>query len=793
MADQERWRLNSFFGRVKKINIKGPRGEIIREITGPDDFLDFISNRENRRNIAHYQHEVIPKNVSRRENIESATKGYRKLVKMKTGKTVPVTHGGEARERFGITLMEPKTARSRLLREVDEMKEDIIDRIPNDQLLEIAKRKNAERYYSILENNELGEYNSNAEKAEAIRSYIRNRRMTASPATSPDGYASSIVWEAGKNLGMVSRETRFGSNAYDDIDKVLRRDKSTELGAKILIKKDIRSRLGPKGSPQRRIFEEIKQSEGLTDLEALRYVNTPQGKQDFLNRVLTKTREGRLHKSTARSIQNKMNLPGGDLVFKEIETPVYRNERQQKTVIGRILDYKSSAEQRVAVKLLHRKMSQDPDAVKALQKGTDDEIREKLPKSVSYHELRDVKGGDVNASVIKHLRKAGVEVTDLPPDIEAKATGEYYKPTGKTPREKTIRYTAPKSRVAPGGGLLFGSKKVSYIGGKPVWVKTPGRIQTALAGIGGKIKSRITPGRRDKEKIYRELKEREDLRYLTDEEKRYAAYASPVTRRQIIQRGRRMYYDEAYRAKQLAKKERRRGFYQAKLEKAMIESERRHKAAVSPWWRAWYGLTHNTKILVGVALIVSLLFLPIGLFHVLGWAIAVGVVRLVMFVIWVFVELWWLIAQGLVGIINLIGQAITSVFNWIGSSFTNAVGQSFTPFKHILVQNVKLVDIVDGKRTILGITWGEWNLVPPSFLKLDSFMPRTFDTDVLIAKIWPALSGFFKWYTQPIADRYTEWISQAEWYHVGAAIGIPIVIMIILAAAAILHIRRKLI
>jgi hypothetical protein len=488
-----------------------------------------------------------------------------------------------------------------------------------------------------------------------------------------------------------------------------------------------------------------------------------------------------------------MNLPGGNIVFKEIEAPVYRNERQQKTVIGRLLDYKSSAEQRVAVKLLHQKMSQDPEAVKALQKGTDDEVRAKLPKSVSYHELRSIEGKDVNASVIKHLRKAGVEVTDLPPDLEAKASGEYYKPIGKTPREKTIRATTPKSRIVTGGVGLLGSKKVGYVGGRPVWVKTPGRIQTALAGIGGKIKSIVTPGKKDKEKIYRELKEREDLRYLTDEEKRYAAYASPVTRRQIIQRGRRMYYDEAYRAKQLAKKERRRGFYQAKLEKAMIESERRHKAAVSPWWRAWYGLTHNTKILVGVALIVSLLFLPIGLFHVLGWAIAVGVVSLVMFVIWVFVELWWLIAQGLVGIINLIGQAITSVFNWIGSSFTNAVGQSFTPFKHILVQNVKLVSTTGGRRTILGITWGEWNLVPPSFLKLDSFMPTKFDTDVLITKIWPALRGFFDWYTKPIAEHYTNWISQAEWYHVGAAIGIPIVIIIIIVVVVILHIRRKLV
>ena len=339
------------------------------------------------------------------------------------------------------------------------------------------------------------------------------------------------------------------------------------------------------------------------------------------------------------------------------------------------------------------------------------------------------------------------------------------------------------------------------------------------AGVLGKLKSHISPKKtapaasastiqpqikkplkikttlRGKQlKTFRKLQKQPYSKYLSTAELEFASSSDPVTRKLKLAKARRMYRDPAYRAKILSKREEGKGFYEAKLESTKRLSKRRMKAATSPWWRAWYGISHNLWVLLGVVLAIAILFLPIGMFHVLGWSLAVGIVSLVMFIVWIFIEGWWLIAQGMVAGINFIGQAIVGVINWIGGAFAGALGMSFTPFEHILVQNMNLVGTdAAGNRVILGMKWGEANLVPPSFLKLDEFMPTSFDTDTIIAKIIPGIRSLFTWYTQPIADRYTQWISEVPWYTVGAVIGIPIALIVLGIVAAAVYVRRKMI
>ncbi len=380
-------------------------------------------------------------------------------------------------------------------------------------------------------------------------------------------------------------------------------------------------------------------------------------------------------------------------------------------------------------------------------------------------------------------RKSIIRATGRSPSIILKNKGE-------DPMDSENNNSIENRQVKKG--------RFSSIRSKISWKKSKRGPAGAPGAVGvpqGKKPSTIKTMLKGRQlKTFRKLQKQPYSKYLSIGQMERAASVDPVSRKMLLAQAKKMYRDPAYRAKIQAKREAGKGYYEARLERARRESQRRMKAAKSPFWRAWYGLSHNLWVLIGVVLAIAILFLPIGMFHVLGWALAVGIVSLVMFIIWVFIELWWMIAQALVAVINLFGQVIVGVFNYIGGAIAGALGQSFTPFQHILVQNMHIVERgPNGERIILGITWGEWNLIPPSFLKLDEFMPREFDTDVLIVKLWPALRSFFNWYTNPIAERYTAWISTAPWYVVGATIGIPIALIIIAIVVAALYVRRKMI
>lgn len=802
-------KIHSAFGRINKVTLEDSSGNVVREINGPEEFIDFVSKPENKYTISNYIHKVEPKHISEKkpvDSIKSSTSGYRKIVTEATRKNnIRVTHGGRAVERYGEKLSMPSSSQSKFLRGLERDKDSIMNRASDKKIIEIARRKDATRYYKMLDDNQLDEYNSTGEKAEAIRQFVRKRNMTGSNK-SVDGYASGIVWDTGKEINspeMRSLTDMLGSTAFENLDSNLRRNRSNERDALKIMQKKIRKKYGGKGTSSRKVFDEIKDVNNLrTDVETMKYLDSERGEQDIRKRIESKVMRDDMSIKSANSVIKDLNLRGGIINKKSMDLE-FRKTTEQKNAIGKVLGYTgSSSGNSLGAKYIYEKLSSNPDAVKTLQKGTDDDIRSKLPGSVSYNDLRAFKGEDITLQETKHFRQAGVEVTGLPPDLEAKLEGTSIKPsTGSgrgRPRGSTGgsggSYGSKRTQYTKGGSLL-GGEEIVYVGGKPVTKKRKGRIAQSLSDAGGSIKSKITPNTKDVRKIYDDLDDRKDLIYLTDEEKRYAAGAGYATRKRIIAKGQKMYRDPAYRAKKFAKKEETKGLYESKLAGAQKKSKRRMKAATSPWWKMWYTLTNNLMVLIGVVIALSILFLPIGLFYVTGWLIAAGLVSLVMFIIWVFIELWFLIAQALVAVINMIGQAIIGIINWVGFTITNAFGQSFTPFEHILVQNMNLVQIdpVTGEKMILGITFGAWNLVPPSFLKLDSFMPTSFDTDTIITKIFPAIRQFFTWYTEPLALRYTNYIATAEWYEIAAILGIPIVLIIIALVVGLFYVRRKMI
>jgi len=353
------------------------------------------------------------------------------------------------------------------------------------------------------------------------------------------------------------------------------------------------------------------------------------------------------------------------------------------------------------------------------------------------------------------------------------------------------------SRSGGGGGTsksksLFSKEKVVETKpGKYEIRKEKGRIRSwfgkATKGKGTLVKTKVPYTKERKAYLYQKYKPA-----VGEKEAEYLAAGKgtwPWSKYFGRKRAERMSWDEAYRSQQMARKTKKEGWGRYKVERAVRESEQLQKVAASPWRVGFHKLSQRMTWLIVALLVIGVLFLPMGLFHVVGWSLAVGAVALINMLVWVFMEFWFLLAQGIVAVISFIGQAFVMLVNYIGMAIGGALGQDFHNFNFNLVQDLTIPNI----HGLLGQgeTWGSINLVPPSFLKLDWYMPTVFDTDTLIAKIIPGISGFFNTLYGPIAERYTNWIASAEWYMIGVIIGLPIIIALILIGVAIL-IKRKM-
>ena len=753
--------------------------------------------------VKNYNHYLIPYTNTPNAYATQQSK-YKKFLSVSPSirlRNKTIKPGGSILERFGRKPKQPKSSKQRLLLgRLDDSKDAIVNKISDDEIIGTASRKDPDMFFRLTK-----DVDGKANKADAIRDFIKDKNVSTG-TTERDKYRKGLLINfADKtgDIGNVENKILVGQNTIDELKSKYSRNKSSETKMLKRQSKELKRKYGAKGTPSRKIFERIKSEHEprMSDIEADKYLQTEAGRNEYRNILHDEAAERRYNKSQLKSIAKKMHMKQIDVEPEKIKGN--RTEPEQRREFASVIGYKSTAAgSNELVKHLVNKMKQTDAGREALLRGDEEEIYRNRPKNISYGEIVSVTKGKPAVQTLRKIQDSGIEISGLPSEAEQKLAGTFNYNTSSGQGRGRPSGSSGGGHVSSGsrgrtvyskGGSWLGGEEVAYSGGNVVLRKKQGKISMALSSAGGKIKGKFTPSKRDRKKLYEKIKDDKRYNYLTDEEKKFAAYANPAQRRTILARGRKMYRDPAYRAKIKAKQEQKKGIYEAKLAGAVKESQRRQKAATSPFWRAWYTLTHNLWVLIGVALTLAILFLPVGMFYVLGWAIAVGIVSLVMFVIWVFIELWWMIAQGLVAFINLVSQAIIGVMNYVGGAIAGALGQEFTPFQHILVQNMHIVERgPNGERIILGITWGEWNLVPPDFLKLNEFMPTTFDTDTIIVKLWPALRSFFHWYTQPIADRYTEWISTAPWYTVGAIIGIPIVLIIIGVTAYALYIRRKL-
>jgi len=250
------------------------------------------------------------------------------------------------------------------------------------------------------------------------------------------------------------------------------------------------------------------------------------------------------------------------------------------------------------------------------------------------------------------------------------------------------------------------------------------------------------------------------------------------------------YAHEWKRQKSISKETERAGIWGAQAIKQTRLANERKSIAASKWRSGWAGLKQGTKWAIIAVCAVALLFLPVGLFYVVGWAMAVALVELIQVIVWVFISIWFIIGEGIVSFIGALGQLFIGLINAMFSALTGWMGQPYQPFAWQWIQNMPmfaqdaqgnwiLLTYTDASGHRQMITWGMANLVPPSFLNLNNFMPKTFDTNALIAYIVPPLKDWFHWFYGPIAEAYTNWIANQPWYIVGAMAGAPILAAII--------------
>jgi hypothetical protein len=441
-------------------------------------------------------------------------------------------------------------------------------------------------------------------------------------------------------------------------------------------------------------------------------------------------------------------------------------------------------------------------------------------KKLHWREITARAGGNKSLStgpIKKHADALGIEIIDMPGDRT------YRKSSGK--KSKTYGFGSSSSistgrgRKASSAGW-FGSSDVSITPtGEVRERKIKGKISKTFGKVKDKSWGKIHPSPkqrvRDFEKKYKDYLPKDQLEYdkiLMEKSKGPVGW---IQRRLKDRESKRFAVDPNYKAKKVQQWEIERGIQAAKIIKAKREAGAMTRAAKSPFYGAFYNFSKYSKWIALTALIVAILFIPMGMFYVLGWALAVAVVALFQFIIWVFMEIWLLLAQAVVSIIGLIGQVFIMVINWIGQGFAGLLGQEYKPFEHQLVQNMLMferdasgnwvvytyTDTVGlteaevaagmGKRELL--TWGALNLTPPSFLNLDLFKPVVFDTDTIIAKILPPISQFFKWMYGPIAERYTAWISDplTPWYWPGVVIGVPAILIMVGIIILWRYMKRK--
>lgn len=784
--------------------------KVVDNYTDPKDLYDYLATHED---ALDWEYRIKPKKYEKQEDVEKARnaikgaiKESKKLNKAFKNKKVNATYGGEARMLWGATLGGKSKAKN-IKKQLQQDKNTIFHK-DHSTLVSAAKKRNPKKYWKILEKAKLSEGATEEDKARAIVGFVNSQNLTDN--TQDAKYAASILWDTGSSDEGYKRDMflSFGKNRIDPFEDQLPQRYSTRQIQDILKEEKQKELKSGLTKNQWKFMKKVANKENWSADEIAQKINTEEGQQAIKNQLKYDVGRGNLQQRSAETILEKLKI-SGKINIKDLEIDSL-SKTNQKALVGKAyLGYSSDTPNRISTFLWEK--LKGTDGMSAAAKGDESSLEQFKPKSVDYNDLRKHFDGQPTTGEVKRLLEYNIDVTNLPPDVKKKLNKSDIKDKSsksggflrRRSSSSSKRTSSKKSKYTyKDDEHLLGSKEVKWVGGKPKVIKHRGSISQKLHEAKAKVpgirtpeekRKKIKEKQKDRKKIeeerFKDYDEDDAYTYLTKEEKKYLAKTkNPITKKWVEHKATKMYNDPAYRAQQAAKKEERKGVYEAKLAKAQSDSRRRMKAATSPWWKAWYTLSHNIWILIGVVLLLSMVFIPVGMFHVIGWAIAVGIVSLVSFIIWTFMELWFMIAQAIVALIGLVGQGITGAFNFIGNYVSDGIGYTFTQFNY---QYVKDLDIPRAEKVLgYGYTWGEWNLVPPNFLKLDSFMPETFDTKTILGHILPPVADFFEMVYAPIAERYLNWIAVAEPLYVGTIIGIPIVIAII-GGVAIYYYYKK--
>jgi len=811
---------SAFKKGIEKVEVYDNTGNTIFSASSANDFLTkFRGLPENKRKMVAQNNSKIvvfhnKDSVASYNKAKGAFESFRKAMFKsfpKRNNRPSVSYEGKARSMFGDKLKE-KYKPPNFIDELDANKTTILGSVSQEEIVNKAKLTNPKRYLRILSDHGISEKNSDAEKAQAVIQYVRNTTLKHSKNDSPGSYAAQIVADIGKENDLVLYNELVKWNKAQE--KKLRENfkaPTTERDIKHKLKKARYDRLKKEYGSGWKIIEKVKRDNKWNEEQLLDKLESGEANALIANRIRYDTAKGNLNKRTAKNLMDNLKITG------DLDTPDVKpalSPTDQKKLIGKTWFGYSAKED---ISDFFWEKLQGTEGRDAAAAGNEEKLINFKPKSVDYNELREYFGKEPEKKYIKRLLQYNVDIENLPPDIKEKMnktkietkdskTSGLFSKKSKSSSKSSKTPSGKRSKYAYGrDDKLLGSTEIAWRGGKPHTVKKRGTISQRLHETKSKIPGIRSPEekrRRVKEKAAekkklteekaKELKEDKVYDYLLDEEKealaRTSGWAHPIKKKKLKDKAKKMYQDPAYRAKQKAKEEERKGIAEADLIKAREDSRRRRKAAASPFWKVWYLLSHNIFVLAGVVLLLSIAFIPVGLFYVVGWGLAVGFVSLFMFIIWVFMEFWFMLAQVIVALIGIVAQAITGAFNYVGVTVGRYFGMTFTQFKYQYVQDL---DIPNAEGVLgYGYTWGQWNLVPPNFLKLDSFMPTEFNTNTILGMIAPPIADFFKMIYSPIADRYLNWIASADWYYIGAMIGIPIVLMIIGIVGAVLYMKR---
>ncbi|RLG13811.1 MAG: hypothetical protein DRN66_03460, partial [Candidatus Nanohalarchaeota archaeon] len=190
-------------------------------------------------------------------------------------------------------------------------------------------------------------------------------------------------------------------------------------------------------------------------------------------------------------------------------------------------------------------------------------------------------------------------------------------------------------------------------------------------------------------------------------------------------------------------------------------------APIQTFMYAWSRINKNIRFLIFILTLVAILFIPMGIFRFVGWAVAAAGMFLISLIYWVFVNFFNSIAYIFVTIINGVARIFMQLIIWVVNGITSIIGAPAWVAGQKLANNVL-------------ITYKEIATVPKLMTPV---APKWTGNQTLIEWIVRDIAGIksfnlgFIW--KPLGDRMATWCATAPWYQLAIVGLMPIVILIV--------------